>query len=178
MQQKLINSSRVAFAKPYRPQNARRRSPTIIVRADLTDIINDLTISIQKNSILSDGKKAFAKFQAGNYDKDKISSQIDSLINDNPIVIFSFTTCPFCIRAKQLFDDLGVKYTTVECNEHPDGMAFRAELAERTSRTSMPNIFIGGQGIGGFNDGTPGLKPLSNSGELTTMLKNVGALAP
>ena len=44
-------------------------------------------------------------------------------------------------------------------------IALRAELAERTGRTSVPNIFIAGEGIGGCNDG-PGLLTLQKEGKL------------
>ena len=47
----------------------------------------------------------------------------------------------------------------------PDGAALVAELGAATGRTSIPHIFIGGRSIGGFNDGTPGLRPLIASGE-------------
>lgn len=32
------------------------------------------------------------------------------------------------------------------------GKELRAELAKKTKRTSMPNIFIAGEGIGGHGD--------------------------
>ena len=39
----------------------------------------------------------------------------------------------------------------------------------------MPSIWIGGQGIGGCNDG-PGIMPLKKSGELFKMLEAAGAV--
>lgn len=56
-----------------------------------------------------------------------------------------------------------------------EGTQIRAELAKLTSRTSMPNIFIGGQGVGGCNDG-PGIMTLQKQGELTPMLEKAGAM--
>ena len=41
-----------------------------------------------------------------------------------------------------------------------EGYQLRAELGALTGRTSMPNVFIAGESIGGCNDGTPGLMPL------------------
>ena len=40
---------------------------------------------------------------------------------------------------------------------------------QMTGRTSMPNIFIAGQSVGGCNDG-PGVATLQRSGELQKML--------
>ena len=74
-----------------------------------------------------------------------------------------------------MLSDMGVEYKALELDQMADGMALRAELAEKTGRTSMPNIWIGGQGIGGCNDG-PGLLPLKSQGKLDSMLKEAGAL--
>ena len=90
--------------------------------------------------------------------------------------MFSFSTCPFCKKAKAVLDKAGVKYTAIELNEMgSQGMAIRSELAQRTGRTSMPNIFIGGVGVGGCNDG-PGIMTLQSNGELIPMLQKAGAL--
>ena len=53
--------------------------------------------------------------------------------------------------------------------------ALRAELAELTGRTSVPNTFIAGEGIGGCNDG-PGLMTLKENGKLVSMLQAAGVL--
>lgn len=75
-----------------------------------------------------------------------------------------------------MLTDLGVDYAVFELNEMGDrGKALRAELAERTGRTSVPNTFIGGEGIGGCNDG-PGIMTLKEEGKLVPMLQAAGAL--
>jgi len=72
---------------------------------------------------------------------------------------------------------MGVNFKAVEFDEMgQEGKQLKAELAKRTKRTSAPNIFIGGQGIGGCNDG-PGLLTLKKEGKLEGMLRAVGALA-
>ena len=71
---------------------------------------------------------------------------------------------------------MGVEFKAIELNEMgAEGKALRAELAERTGRTSVPSTFIGGEGIGGCNDG-PGIIPLQEQGKLEGMLKAAGAL--
>lgn len=58
-----------------------------------------------------------------------------------------------------------------------DGKAIRAEMADVIGRTSVPAIFIGGDFIGGCNDGPKGgIVKLNGSGELDAMLGAVGAL--
>ena len=153
------------------------KSPTVSVTAQksfVEGLINNLTVAIQ-SSPLAEGKKALAIAQAGSYDEAAVKAEMEGLISSNPVMIFSFSTCPFCKNAKKLLDDMDVAYKAVELNEMDGGMAIRAELAKRTGRTSMPNIWVGGEGIGGFNDG-PGLKTLQKNGELFKMLEKAGAV--
>jgi glutaredoxin-related protein len=72
---------------------------------------------------------------------------------------------------------MGAKYTVVELDTDPDGKAIRAEMADLVGRTSVPAIWIGGQFVGGCNDGPMGgLMTLDTAGELKGMLQGVGAL--
>lgn len=125
-------------------------------------------------SKLNEGKVKLAQLQAGQYDESAIRSKVEKLIADEKVIIFSFSTCPFCIKAKALLDDMGVSFKALELNEMgQEGYAIRAELAKKTGRTSMPNIFIGGEGIGGCNDG-PGIMTLYREGKLDAKLKAAG----
>ena len=82
----------------------------------------------------------------------------------------------FCKKAKAVLDEMKVPYTAYELTEMGDeGKALRAELAEMTGRTSVPNTFIAGEGIGGCNDG-PGLMTLKENGKLEPMLRAAGVL--
>ena len=45
---------------------------------------------------------------------------------------------------------MGVPYRALDLDQmDQEGKELRAELAKKTKRTSMPNMFIAGQGIGG-----------------------------
>lgn len=91
--------------------------------------------------------------------------------------MFSFTTCPFCIKAKATLDEKGAKYTVVELDQIEDGKAIRAEMGGMLGRTSVPAIWIKGTFIGGCNDGPlGGLNTLNSSNELDGMLKAAGAM--
>jgi glutaredoxin 3 len=117
------------------------------------------------------------KSSAGEYDSAPIKARIGGLVDTNPVLMFSFTTCPFCIKAKQVLDDLGAKYTVIELDTDPDGKAIRAEMADLLGRSSVPAIWISGQFIGGCNDGPMGgIVSLNDSGKLQGMLQEVGAL--
>ena len=38
----------------------------------------------------------------------------DEAINSHEVVLFSKSSCPFCVKAKKALDSIGVKYHTVE----------------------------------------------------------------
>jgi thiol-disulfide isomerase/thioredoxin len=41
-------------------------------------------------------------------------TRAQSLINDNAVVVFSKSYCPYCDSSKKLLDSLNAKYTTLE----------------------------------------------------------------
>lgn len=129
---------------------------------------------IASNSLGAQFKQWVADIVAGEYDREAVAAEITSKIEKSDVLMFSFTTCPFCRRAKDYLDRLEVEYSVVELDELPEGNAYRASLGRITGRTSVPSIFIGGNYIGGCNDGSPGLMPLANSGKLEPMLDSVG----
>lgn len=58
-------------------------------------------------------------------------------------------------------------------------MAIRTELAGIIGRTSVPAVFIGGQFVGGANDGgLGGVLTLHGKGELAPLLMKSGSLVP
>lgn len=172
-----FRSSQTILAPPrqhsQRCQRVKRQ--TQVTRADgFQNLINQISEAVT-NSPVNNLKKGIAKAQAGDYDEAAIRAKVDSYLNDNPVVVFSWTGCPFCKNAKALLDSKGAKYTAVELNTMDDGNAIRAQLAQMTNRTSMPNIFIKGNSYGGCNDG-PGVATLDKQGKLIPLLKQAGAL--
>eukprot|EP00979_Chaetoceros_neogracilis_P011474 scaffold2837_cov249-Chaetoceros_neogracile.AAC.6 len=110
------------------------------------------------SSFLKDGKKNLVKSQAGDYDAAAIQTRIKSL-------------------AKAVLDEKGAKYTVVELDQDTDGKAIRAEMADLVGRTSVPAIWIGGEFVGGCNDGPMGgINSLVETNKLDGMLESVGAL--
>jgi glutaredoxin 3 len=81
------------------------------------------------------------------------------------IEIYTQDWCPFCARAKQMFDQRGVAYTEIDA---PNGSEARVEAGRRSGgRTSVPQIFIDGAHIGGCDD----LVALDRAGKLDPLLK-------
>jgi len=82
------------------------------------------------------------------------------------------------VRAKQALDAKGVDYEVVELNQVANGYPLRAELAEKTGRTSVPAVWVKGAFVGGCNDGgLGGVLTLDKDGRLDAMLKEAGAMA-
>mmetsp|Transcript_3797 Transcript_3797/g.9963 ORF Transcript_3797/g.9963 Transcript_3797/m.9963 type:complete len:184 (-) Transcript_3797:4627-5178(-) len=142
--------------------------------------ISSTTTSVGVGNIVGlfdEGKKKLVKSLAGEYDAEAIQARTNGLINDNPVLMFSFTTCPFCVKAKGVLDGLNAKYTVVELDADPDGKAIRAEMGDLIGRTSVPAIWIGQEFVGGCNDGPMGgVAKLDDEGKLEGMLREVGAL--
>jgi glutaredoxin 3 len=126
---------------------------------------------------LKDGKQALVKGLAGDYDEVAVRARLDGLVADNKVLMLSFNTWPFCVKAKAVLDAKGAKYTAVELDTDPEGKAIRAEMGELLGRTSVPAIWIDSNFVGGCNDGPMGgLMKLEETGELTGMLSAVGAI--
>ena len=80
------------------------------------------------------------------------------------VEIYTWRTCPFCIRAKQLLDRKGVSYS--EFSVDGDEPARDAMAARGDGRRSVPQIFINDQHIGGCDE----LHALERAGELDALL--------
>ena len=81
------------------------------------------------------------------------------------VEVYTWSSCPFCIRAKGLLNKKGVEYTEY-CidgdNEAREEMAVRANGSR-----SLPQIFIDDQHIGGCDD----IHALEFQGELDPLLQ-------
>ena len=65
------------------------------------------------------------------------------------IDIYTKITCPYCHRAKALLSSKGVTFNEISI----DGdVARREEMINRSGRTTVPQIFIDAQHIGGCDD--------------------------
>lgn len=81
------------------------------------------------------------------------------------IVIYSTTTCPYCVRAKDLLNRKGAKYTEYLVDSD---MSKREEMLHLSGgRRTVPQIFINDKHIGGCDD----LYQLDAEGKLDEMLK-------
>lgn len=81
------------------------------------------------------------------------------------VEIYTWSTCPFCRRAKKLLDQKGVTYTEYDIDDDEaarDAMVARGTNGQRT----VPQIFIDDRPIGGSDD----LYHLEQTGKLDELL--------
>ena len=65
------------------------------------------------------------------------------------VEIYTSAMCGYCVAAKNLLKQKGMDYEEIRIDLDP---AQRDTMVERARRTSVPQIFIDGEHIGGFDD--------------------------
>ena len=80
------------------------------------------------------------------------------------VEIYSSAYCPYCVRAKALLVQKAVEFTEYEVDRQPE---LRVVMMDRSKRTSVPQIFINDQHIGGCDE----LFALEASKKLDEILK-------
>ena len=79
------------------------------------------------------------------------------------VKIYSKNYCPYCQRAKALFDQKGVTYTEINLEGKRDELM---ALIKETGMRTVPQIYIGDEFIGGFSE----LSELDKKGLLDSKL--------
>ena len=65
------------------------------------------------------------------------------------IIVYTANLCGYCVMAKRLLDTKGVAYTEINVDAEP---GLREALMQKSKRRTVPQIYIGEQHIGGFDD--------------------------
>ncbi|HLK10137.1 MAG TPA: glutaredoxin 3 [Candidatus Binatia bacterium] len=66
------------------------------------------------------------------------------------VELYTTGSCPFCVRAKHLLEERGIPYDEVDVGGDPEA---RVALVVRSGgRRTVPQIFIDGRSIGGFEE--------------------------
>lgn len=79
------------------------------------------------------------------------------------VTIYTTATCPFCIRALMLLNSKAVEYKQIAVDGNP---SLRADMAQQAGRTSVPQIWVGDQHIGGCDE----LHQFERTGQLDALL--------
>jgi glutaredoxin 3 len=84
-----------------------------------------------------------------------------------PVRLYTTLICAYCLRAKSLLKERGIAYDEIDVTLDA---AARAWLVKETGRRTVPQIFIGDEPIGGFDE----LRALDRAGELMTKIASLG----
>lgn len=83
------------------------------------------------------------------------------------VVMYSTAICPYCVRAKHLLDNKGVRYEEIRIEHDQEVLQ---EMMRRSNRHTVPQIFIDDYHVGGYDD----LASLEMSGQLDRLLGRDG----
>ena len=79
------------------------------------------------------------------------------------VVMYTTSWCPYCERARKLLNAKHVPFSEIDIESAAEK---RAEMRNRSGRTSVPQIFIGDHHVGGSDD----LLALEDAGKLDSLL--------
>lgn len=81
------------------------------------------------------------------------------------VVMYATRYCPYCIRARQLLQAKSISIKEIDVDSDP---TLWQTMTERSGRETVPQIFIDGLHIGGYDD----MAALERAGKLDALLFN------
>jgi glutaredoxin 3 len=79
------------------------------------------------------------------------------------VEVYTTPFCPYCVQAKRLLTERGIAFEEIDVADDDE---LRADLIRRTGRRTVPQIFISGVSIGGYEE----LAALDAAGELGALV--------
>jgi glutaredoxin 3 len=79
------------------------------------------------------------------------------------VEVYTTPFCPYCVQAKRLLTERGIPFEEIDVADDDE---LRADLIRRTGRRTVPQIFISGVSIGGYEE----LAALDAAGELGALV--------
>ena len=100
---------------------------------------------------------------------------VESVVADEPVVMFALEWCEFCWALRKLFAALGVEYRSididsVEYQEGERGVKIRQALGKKLGSPTIPQVFVAGEHLGGCTD----IVEAFDDGSLTARFENAG----
>ncbi|XP_061192584.1 uncharacterized protein LOC133200796 [Saccostrea echinata] len=104
-----------------------------------------------------------------------LEATIEAKIASKKVIVYSKTYCPFCSKAKKVFDKYlkdghgtlkADEYEVIEIENDPQCSAIQDYMKKKTGASSVPRVFINGNFIGGGDD----VVRKDSSGELKSLL--------
>lgn len=94
-----------------------------------------------------------------------MASTIQDLINQQPVVFFSKTDCPYCDMLEDDLTSMQIPYEKIMLTPE-----IREPLIELTKCKTVPQLFIGGVFMGGYKE----FSALCGTGKITSQLSKFG----
>ena len=143
----------------------------IIIVCETGKISGLIAVNLRKNGV----KEVFyltgglASWKASNMPLvvNESKNKISYSNNLNKIVIYTKDACAYCLGAKNLLRSKGVQYEEIVISV--GSTEFEKVVKLSNGLKTMPQVFINGQHIGGFD----ALKELNDSGKLDDILKRI-----
>jgi cysteine synthase A len=89
----------------------------------------------------------------------EVADFVERVIADaeQPVVLFALEWCEFCWSLRKLFAQAGIPYRSVDLDStayqrEDRGGQIRAVLRARTGSATIPQVFVGGEYVGGCTD--------------------------
>ena len=107
--------------------------------------------------------------------KPEIAAFVEKKIGEEPVVMFALEWCEFCWSVRKMFEAAGIPYITVDLDSveyQKDNLGgdIRVVLRHMTGAPTIPQIFVGGQHMGGATETFDAF----NTGDLQKLLSDHG----
>lgn len=79
------------------------------------------------------------------------------------VIMYATRFCPYCMRARRLLKNKGIEFEEIRVGS---GNSLWREMEEKSGRNTVPQIFINGESVGGYDD----IALLNQQGELDAKL--------
>jgi glutaredoxin 3 len=79
------------------------------------------------------------------------------------VVLYGTRFCPFCTATRRLLTAKGINYQDIALDNDP---ALRASVMDKSSRNTVPQIWVGDVHVGGYTD----LRQLEVDGHLDKLI--------
>lgn len=98
-------------------------------------------------------------------------AEVRRAAKDHPVLMYVLEWCEFCWSVRKMFEEAGIPYTAIELDSvayqrDNHGGRLRSALKEICGTHTIPQIFVGGQHVGGATETFDAY----NAGELAKML--------
>ena len=161
------------------PDTGERYMTTVLFE-DIAETMTNEEMDISRSTdgyrfdISSGGAPAAAAAEAP---KAHATAFVEKAISENAVTMFALEWCEFCWSVRKMFAAAGIEFHSVDL----DSVAFqkdnlggdiRVDLRQRCNAPTIPQIFVGGQHIGGATETFDAF----NDGSLKELLENAGVV--